>query len=192
MCPWSTAEQPPKPSATLTCWSTQNHSRGPAGQRLFFKCSIHLPAPATYILAALSGMVPKHLTGLQRHPAVVSFRAELDMLQNISFNFKPVTPPTRPLSFQNLFTANASLSRQSQCTQAFLLQKPAMLKLSISFYHFLFQFSLCSLEHRHIQLSTISSSDHLVSHLPWAAYQEQSLPFPAQVSLATLKERSGK
>lgn len=37
---------------------------------------------------------------------------------------------------------NASLLKASQWTQASLLQKPALLKLSISFYHFLFQFSL--------------------------------------------------
>lgn len=32
----------------------------------------------------------------------MSFKAELDMLQNISFQVEPDTPPTIPLNFKNL------------------------------------------------------------------------------------------
>lgn len=32
----------------------------------------------------------------------MSFKAELDMLQNISFQFEPDTPPTIPLNVKNL------------------------------------------------------------------------------------------
>lgn len=53
MCPGSTAEHPWKPSATLTCWSTQNHPRGPTGQRLLLNApstSQHQP-PTSWLLS---------------------------------------------------------------------------------------------------------------------------------------------
>lgn len=86
---------------------------------------------------------------------------------------------------KSLFTAQ----KRSRWTQAFLQPCSNFPHLSTILY---FTTACILLAHRQIQLSTISSSDHLVPQLPWAVYQEQSLSFPAQVSLTTLKEWSGK
>lgn len=173
---------------------------------LFFKCLVHLLASATHSLATINEclqapMCPFHVM-LSRSPekakkvstykdiqAAVSFKAELDMLQSISFQFEPDTPPTVPLNVKNLclqLKRGLGVLKLSFCTSQPCSNFP---HLSTIFY---FTSACILLAHRYIQLSTISSSDHLVPQLPWAVYQEQSLSFPAQVSLTAMKERSGK
>lgn len=115
--------------------------------------------------------------------------SKLNMLQNISFHFEPDTPPTIPPSVKKLclqLKRGLGELKLSSCKSQPCSNFP---HLSTIFY---FTSACILLAHRYIQLSTISSSDHLVPQLPWAVYQEQSLPFPAQVSLTILKEWNRK
>lgn len=143
----------------------------------------------SYVKLSRSPKKGKKVTTYKDIQAAVSFKAELDMLQNTSFQFEPDTPPTIPLNVKNLclqLKRGLSELKISSCTSQPRSNFPHLSTISY------FTSGCILLAHRYIHLSTISSSDHLVPQLPWAVYQEQSLSFPAQVSLTSLKEWSGK
>lgn len=67
--------------------------------------------------------------------AAVSFKAELGLLQNISFQFEPDTPSTIPLYVKISVYSSKEISVNSSFP-------PALLKLSTSFYYSLFHYSM--------------------------------------------------